>query len=69
MLSEEESQDRFEDSDENEDGKVTWQEYLTDTFGISDNNLDEKDEKVLKFLILKIFYFISWNTIKACFEH
>lgn len=47
MLSEEESQDRFEDSDENEDGKVTWQEYLTDTFGISDNNIESHDEKVI----------------------
>lgn len=48
MLSEEESQDRFEDSDENEDGKVTWQEYLSDTFGISNNEVHEKDEKVKK---------------------
>ncbi|KAK6618930.1 hypothetical protein RUM44_003311 [Polyplax serrata] len=47
MLSEEESQDRFEDSDENEDGKVTWQEYLTDTFGISDNNIESHDEKLI----------------------
>ena len=46
MLSEEESQDRFEDSDENEDGKVTWQEYLMDTFDIKDNEIQDKDEKV-----------------------
>lgn len=40
MLSEEESQDRFEDADENEDGKVTWQEYVADSYGINDDDED-----------------------------
>ncbi|GLH15971.1 hypothetical protein R5R35_005642 [Gryllus longicercus] len=46
MLSEEESQDRFEDADENEDGKVTWKEYLSDSYGLQDENgqVIEEDE-------------------------
>jgi hypothetical protein len=40
MLSEEESQDRFEDADENEDGVVTWSEYIADAYGISSSNED-----------------------------
>jgi hypothetical protein len=40
MLSEEESQDRFEDADENEDGVVTWSEYIADSYGISDSDED-----------------------------
>lgn len=51
MLSEEESQDRFEDTDENDDGKVTWEEYLTDTFGVKSNEIGEgEDEKVLEIV-------------------
>ncbi|XP_057672626.1 reticulocalbin-2 isoform X1 [Diorhabda carinulata] len=42
MLSEEEAKDRMEDADENNDGIVTWQEYLADTYGIdsSENTID-----------------------------
>jgi len=40
MLSEEESQDRFEDADENEDGVVTWSEYIADSYGINGNDED-----------------------------
>jgi hypothetical protein len=40
MLSVEESQDRFEDADENEDGVVTWSEYIADSYGINDNDED-----------------------------
>jgi hypothetical protein len=40
MLSEEESQDRFEDADENEDGVVTWSEYIADSYGINDSDED-----------------------------
>lgn len=40
LLSEEESQDRFEDADENEDGVVTWSEYIADSYGISGNDDD-----------------------------
>ncbi|XP_069674456.1 reticulocalbin-2 [Periplaneta americana] len=42
MLSEEESQDRFEDADENEDGLVTWAEYIADSYGIQDS--DEEND-------------------------
>jgi hypothetical protein len=48
MLSEEESQDRFEDADENEDGVVTWSEYIADSYGISgseeDNDISNGDK-------------------------
>ncbi|XP_063242709.1 reticulocalbin-2 [Bacillus rossius redtenbacheri] len=44
MLSEEESEDRFEDADENEDGVVTWQEYISDSYGIQDS--DEEDNEI-----------------------
>lgn len=40
MLSEEESAERFEDADENEDGKVTWEEYKVDAYG-----MDGSDEE------------------------
>jgi hypothetical protein len=40
MLSEEESQDRFEDADENEDGVVTWPEYIADSYGINSSDED-----------------------------
>jgi hypothetical protein len=40
MLSEEESQDRFEDADENEDGVVMWSEYIADSYGINDSDED-----------------------------
>jgi hypothetical protein len=39
MLSEEEAGEKFEDVDEDKDGKITWEEHLQDTFGASD--LDE----------------------------
>lgn len=42
MLSEEESQDRFEDADENEDGVVTWSEYIADSYGISGSDEDNE---------------------------
>ncbi len=34
MLSQEESKQRLEEVDENEDGRVTWKEYVQETFGI-----------------------------------
>jgi len=34
MLSEEESKERFEEVDENGDGRVSWREYVEETFGI-----------------------------------
>lgn len=38
QLSEEEGHERFDDIDENKDDKVTWQEYLLDTYGMEDEN-------------------------------
>ncbi|XP_014287225.1 reticulocalbin-2 [Halyomorpha halys] len=43
MLTEEESADRFEDADENSDGKVTWEEYKEDTYGSDDDLEGEGD--------------------------
>lgn len=37
-LSEEEGNERFTDIDENEDGEVTWKEYIKDTYGMEDEN-------------------------------
>lgn len=61
MLSEEESEDRFDDADENEDGKVTWEEYIADAYGIN-NGSDEEDTsaenaEVCKSCIYICFYF------------
>lgn len=51
MLSEEESRDRLEDADENNDGKVTWVEYLSDTYGIDSSgetlNFSEENEHLI----------------------
>lgn len=45
MLSEEESNERFEDADENEDGRVTWEEYKVDSFGDDFDELNSKDSE------------------------
>lgn len=42
MLSEEEAADRFEDIDENRDDRVTWDEYLKDTYGM-ESEYDKRD--------------------------
>ncbi|XP_023324145.1 reticulocalbin-2 [Eurytemora carolleeae] len=44
-LSKEDSDDRFEDCDENEDGKVSWEEYKTEEydFGEGEINLSDPD--------------------------
>ncbi|XP_075214759.1 reticulocalbin-2 isoform X2 [Lycorma delicatula] len=49
MLSEEESNERFEDADENEDGRVTWEEYKTDSFGddFNEMNIEDSEEETL----------------------
>lgn len=50
MLSEEEANDRLEDADEDNNGIVTWNEYLSDTYGIESNenslNIAEDNEHV-----------------------
>lgn len=49
MLSEEEASDRLEDADEDNNGIVTWKEYLSDTYGIEsdENSLDIADDNEL----------------------
>lgn len=42
-LAAEEASDRFEDCDENGDHKVTWMEYIKDTYGM-DSEEEEKNE-------------------------
>lgn len=44
MLSEEEATEKLEDADEDNDGRVSWNEYLTDTYGV-----DSDDDDSLKF--------------------
>jgi hypothetical protein len=67
MLSEEESQDRFEDADENEDGVVTWAEYIADSYGISgsdeDNEVsseDKSEESKVSYLSSMLLHPVSW---------
>lgn len=53
MLSEEEASERFDEIDENEDGRVTWAEYLEETYGVNDENSaipleDLEEQRVLK---------------------
>jgi len=42
-LSEEDSNDRFEDSDEDEDGFVTWEEYKAEEYDFGDGDIDMSD--------------------------
>lgn len=47
MLSAEESEDRLDDADTNEDGKVSWDEILQDTYGSDPEDL-ALDEKLIQ---------------------
>jgi len=42
-LSQEESDERFDDSDEDEDAFVTWKEYAAEEFDLDDQDLDPND--------------------------
>lgn len=46
MLSEEEAKERLEDADEDNNGIITWREYLSDTYGIDsdENSLDVAED-------------------------
>lgn len=52
-LSEEEAEDRFEDLDENNDDKISWQEYVKDVFGMDQedgtrrNTIEDTEEAKL----------------------
>ncbi|KAK4324361.1 hypothetical protein Pmani_004988 [Petrolisthes manimaculis] len=56
MLSEEESAERMEEVDEDEDGYVTWAEYISETYGItdpSDHGLLQEEDKTEEQKLLK----------------
>jgi hypothetical protein len=36
MLTEEEAEEKFEDTDENKDGRVSWEEHVIETYGTTD---------------------------------
>jgi len=42
-LSKEDSDDRFEDADSNEDGKVSWEEYKSEEYDFGDEDIDLSD--------------------------
>lgn len=44
MLSEEEAMEKLEDADEDHDGRISWSEYLSDTYGV-----DSDDDESLQF--------------------
>ncbi|KAJ8669614.1 hypothetical protein QAD02_000873 [Eretmocerus hayati] len=46
MLSDEESKDRLEDADSNEDGKITWEEIVHDTYGSDPEDLALEDKLI-----------------------
>ncbi|XP_014234106.1 reticulocalbin-2 [Trichogramma pretiosum] len=46
MLSDEESKDRLEDADSDEDGRVTWDEILQDTYGTDPEDLAIEDKAI-----------------------
>lgn len=45
MLSEEEAKERMEDADENNDGMITWEEYISDAYGIDGLSQELSDEE------------------------
>lgn len=56
MLSEEESEERMDEIDENEDGVVTWEEYISETYGIKNpedipllEGSDREEEQQVRF--------------------
>lgn len=53
MLSEEEAKDRLEDADEDNDGMITWNEYLSDAYGMDGSkegfDLSEENEHVREY--------------------
>ena len=64
MLSEEEANERLEDADEDNNGIVTWQEYLSDAYGIDDEeNLSIEDENEH---VCKINYLNHCSSVLIC---
>ena len=58
-LSQEESDERFDDSDENEDAFVTWKEYATEEFDLEldDQDFDPNDPMYEEVIFSKKCYF------------
>lgn len=54
MLSNEEANERMEDADENRDGKMSWDEYLQDAYGMGEDepNPDIDDQVKINLLLL-----------------
>jgi len=64
-LSKEDSDDRFEDADENEDGRVTWEEYKAEEFDFGDEDLDPTDPELseeMKLMEEDRFLFLAADT-------
>ena len=65
MLSREESLERFEETDENEDGIVTWAEHVKETYGLDDpssidlSQFDDQDDnnRVSFFSFVYSYYY------------
>lgn len=74
MLSDEESRDRMEDADSNEDGKVSWDEIVNDTYGSDpqdlayDDTLIRNDLRTFKVADLNQDNYLDTEEFKA-FTH
>lgn len=51
MLTQEEAEERMQDVDTNGDGKVTWDEYVSDTYGVGEDSeqqeIEEENEELI----------------------
>lgn len=50
-LSAEEADSEFESSDLNEDGYITWKEYMSDSYGSNENSISDFEEDEVIFFI------------------
>ncbi|MPC10142.1 Reticulocalbin-2 [Portunus trituberculatus] len=69
MLSEEESAERMDEVDEDEDGYVTWAEYISETYGINDPDdqklLEKEDQAEEQRRQSQDFYIINRRNLKT----
>jgi hypothetical protein len=63
MLSEEEAGEKFEDVDEDKDGKITWEEHLQDTFGASDLEELKRHEPNVKVCFIFTRVYLLFNHV------
>lgn len=54
MLSEEEARERLEDADENNDGIVSWNEYLEDTYAVDGSEEISAESQQVNKMINKL---------------